>query len=431
MSQRRQSDLIDEAIKEEVKNSFKVSRGLQLGLFFILTVLWGVHAGIMNSLAPFSFIIVLGLSWFAQSTLRDHNRWQHIEAGFVFGESILLALFLLLGSEMVGTSSNVSTNMLANDLRWPWVLLFVIQIACIGLSGARLALAASLAGALICQTSLLTLMTFFGGSISWGIGSGIVWGQQTHVGIATVALGLIATATVPFVFWRLEKMRHTNLAKILKKFANTDKCRAAFGLHPPLDLAKALTVSQDAFETYSKPKKKRASVLIVILNERERLAEACKGEEFVKVIDAFRMEAAKLAAMRNGYAVPLGAYGVVIAFDLLWPDRDNAASAVRTALDLKGLLSSKSLNGRHISCSMGLHTGVTIGSVNPNGVGYFIGGPCVDTATRLADMCPAWQCQMILSHTSKTLAGEGFKAQSLGTTAITGQAEAMTIYKLL
>ena len=125
---------------------------------------------------------------------------------------------------------------------------------------------------------------------------------------------------------------------------------------------------------------------------------------------------------------------ILATFNLPAPREDHAASAVRAALEVQGILASRTFGADlRLGSRIGINTGVVVGGLvgARDRLGYTVHGDEVNLAARLEALNKEHGTRIIVSGRTRELAGPGdFAFAALGRVTVRGRSRPVAVYRL-
>lgn len=179
-----------------------------------------------------------------------------------------------------------------------------------------------------------------------------------------------------------------------------------------------------------KGERKRVSVMFVDVAGFTSLSEKRDAEDVVKILNIFFTEVKKIVEYYDGKIDKYIGDACLCFFGVKGEYENHAEKAIRAALEILNFV--KNLKKEY---GIGVHVGINSGEILLTGIGlgetldYTVIGDTVNLAQRIESLSGI--DEILVSETTKNLAGDLFIFESLGTQKVKGKREKIKIFKVL
>jgi class 3 adenylate cyclase len=176
---------------------------------------------------------------------------------------------------------------------------------------------------------------------------------------------------------------------------------------------------------------REATLLFTDIEGFTTLSERLAPDLLIAVLNEY-LEAVVEPIQRHGGVVnSFIGDGLFASFNLPLAKAGHAASAVAAALDIQRATAERRFAGDvRLITRVGINTGTVIGGTIGAGdrLGYTLLGDAVNTAARLQVLNKEHGTRILVSETTRQLAGERFSFRSIGEVAIRGRTGRLQVY---
>ncbi len=232
---------------------------------------------------------------------------------------------------------------------------------------------------------------------------------------------LLVAMLIAAVMWRARRVVHRQLE--LDEEQRT--LNEVFGRYVPKTIADALIADRGLL----KPVEGTATVLFIDVAGFTRMTEASGPRRVVGVLNAFFDEATVTITRYDGVVTQFIGDAIMATFNLPVEDPEHAANAVRAALDIVDLASSRTFDGEHLAIRAGIATGSVIaGSVGGGGrQSYSLYGDTVNLSARLETLNKEHGTHLLIdAATAERL--YGVTVREIGRIKVRGFSELAAVY---
>ncbi|MEO0268931.1 MAG: adenylate/guanylate cyclase domain-containing protein [candidate division WOR-3 bacterium] len=179
-----------------------------------------------------------------------------------------------------------------------------------------------------------------------------------------------------------------------------------------------------------KGERKRVSVMFVDVAGFTSLSEKRDAEDVVKILNIFFTEVKKIVEYYDGKIDKYIGDACLCFFGVKGGYENHAEKAIRAALEILNFV--KNLKKEY---GIGVHVGINSGEILLTGIGlsetldYTVIGDTVNLAQRIESLSGI--DEILVSETTKNLAGDIFLFESLGAQKVKGKKEKIKIFKVL
>lgn len=233
--------------------------------------------------------------------------------------------------------------------------------------------------------------------------------------------------TIDKTLAEIEMLRETERQRLEAEQAR-DFIRDTFGKYVPTGVAE--TILED--EGVLHPELRTATILFTDIAGFTTIAETMAPADLLTMLNEYFAAVADAITRHGGVVNQFQGDAILATFNVPVEDPDHAASAVRAALDIHRIGSSRTFAGARLRTRIGINTGeVVAGSVGgENRLQYTVHGDAVNVAARLEQLNKEHGSAILLSESTYRLAGNGFEAEHVGEIPIRGKSETVDIFKL-
>ena len=164
------------------------------------------------------------------------------------------------------------------------------------------------------------------------------------------------------------------------------------------------------------------------------LSEGMSPVELISTLNEYFAAVSEPIVRHGGTVNQYQGDAILATFNLPAAREDHAARAVRAALEIQGVLASRTFGaGLRLGSRIGINTGVVVGGLVGAGdrLGYTVHGDDVNLAARLEALNKEHGTRIIVSGRTRELAGPGdFAFEALGEVTVRGRSRPVTVYRL-
>ncbi len=164
------------------------------------------------------------------------------------------------------------------------------------------------------------------------------------------------------------------------------------------------------------------------------LSEGMSPVEVISTLNEYFAAVSEPIVRHGGTVNQYQGDAILATFNLPAAREDHAARAVRAAIEIQGILASRTFGaGLRLVSRIGINTGVVVGGLVGAGdrLGYTVHGDDVNLAARLEALNKEHGTRIVVSGRTRELAGPGsFAFEALGTVTVRGRSGPVTVYKL-
>jgi adenylate cyclase len=210
-----------------------------------------------------------------------------------------------------------------------------------------------------------------------------------------------------------------------------ERLRQIFGRYVPESVAQSLIAGDS--DGALRPQSREATIMFADLAGFTGLSETMEPEQVVDMLNAYFSMLGAIVERHDGVITQFQGDAVLVTFNVPLEDADHARQALLSALEIQRAVATQTFAGRRLSCRIGINTGsVTAGSVGAEGrLSYTVHGDAVNVAARLEQLNKTHGTQVLVSETTRHLAGPGFSFQPLGEIDVRGRSQQVAIHVLL
>ena len=236
---------------------------------------------------------------------------------------------------------------------------------------------------------------------------------------------LVVTAILGFAIMRNRRLL---TYAVTESASNQDLARFV-----PAEVANLIKTSADGVQVGS-GEPREATVLFLDLEGFTSLSERLAPEDLVRTLNAFYAAVAEPIARHDGVITQFQGDAVLATFNAPRLNADHAANAIRAALEIQALLQARIFgDGLALRARIGINTGVVIHGLigTPDRLGYTVIGDEVNIAARLEALNKTYGTSIIVSESTRDLAGpQRFAFALLDEALVRGRTTPTRIYKV-
>ena len=208
-----------------------------------------------------------------------------------------------------------------------------------------------------------------------------------------------------------------------------ERLRQVFGRYVPESVAQSLIASDGAL----RPQTCDATIMFADLAGFTSISETMEPDAVVAMLNAYFSMLGAVVERHGGVITQFQGDAVLVTFNVPVEDSDHARHALLSAIEIGRAVTSQTFAGRALTCRIGINTGsVVAGSVGAEGrLSYTVHGDAVNVAARLEQLNKTHGTQILVSETTRRLAGPGFHLQPLGKIDVRGRSQQVAIHSLL
>jgi len=195
--------------------------------------------------------------------------------------------------------------------------------------------------------------------------------------IQEIIVLVVVAALLAVVVWRARRVVYRQAMAEREREVVSE----TFGKYVPEAIARALIDRQGSLELEFGT----ATVLFVDIARFTSIAERMAPAEVVAMLNAYFDAVTEVIGRHGGVINQFQGDAILATFNVPVANPDRAAAAVRTALDIRSTVGSRTFEGQALGCRIGINTGEMIaGSVGSTGrLNYTVHGDAVNVAARL------------------------------------------------
>jgi adenylate cyclase len=221
---------------------------------------------------------------------------------------------------------------------------------------------------------------------------------------------------------------------MIEGLAEREAIRSTFGKYVAPEVRDEILSGRIPFEG----ELREATVLFADLRDFTPLVESMPPKEAVKIINGYFQAMAGAIQRNKGLILQFIGDEIEAVFGVPLPLEDHPAAAARAALEMRRELEKFNTKivqngGRPLRHGVGINTGpVLAGNIgSPDRLAYSLVGDTVNVASRIQDLTKDFDCDILLSETTRQRLGQGFVIKELPPMKVKGKQPALTLYALL
>ncbi len=203
--------------------------------------------------------------------------------------------------------------------------------------------------------------------------------------------------------------------------------RKTLGHYVSKRIADTILANRGALE----PIQRLATILFTDIQGFTRIAEKLPPERLVTVLNEYFSRIVEIVERNGGVVAQLQGDALLVTYNVPLEDPDHAANAVRAALEIE-----REINHRRFGDEVEFITrvGINSGPVIAGPVGaehrliYTVHGDAVNLAARLEALNKERGTHILVSESTRQLAGNGFAFTALGEVTVRGRSEPVRVY---
>ena len=203
--------------------------------------------------------------------------------------------------------------------------------------------------------------------------------------------------------------------------------RETFGRYVPERVAEVLLAGRGSLE----PQQQVATILFTDIENFTRIAETLPPERLVAVLNEYFSRLVAIVEHHGGVVTQLQGDALLVSFNVPLEDPAHAANAVRAALEIERSINHRTFGeGVEFITRVGINTGrVVAGPVGAqHRLIYTVHGDAVNLAARLEALNKERGTRILVSESTRQLAGGAFSFVPLGEAVLRGRSEPVAIY---
>jgi class 3 adenylate cyclase len=206
-----------------------------------------------------------------------------------------------------------------------------------------------------------------------------------------------------------------------------DFLRETFGRYVPKRVAEAILANRGAL----KPQQRVATILFTDIQDFTQIAEGLPPDRLVALLNEYFSQLMDIVERYGGVVTQLQGDALLVSFNVPLEDPAHAANAVRAALDIERSINHRSFgDGVQFVTRVGINTGRVI--AGPVGAEhrliYTVHGDAVNLAARLEALNKEHGTRILISESTRRLAGGDFAFTALGEATVRGKSEPVPVY---
>ena len=203
--------------------------------------------------------------------------------------------------------------------------------------------------------------------------------------------------------------------------------RETFGRYVPERIAEAILANRGTLE----PQQRLATILFTDIQDFTQIAEGLPPGRLVALLNEYFSQLMEIVERCGGVVMQLQGDALLVSFNVPLDDPAHAANAVRAALEIERSINHRTFGeGIRFITRIGINTGRVI--AGPVGAEhrliYTVHGDAVNLAARLEVLNKEHGTHILISGSTRQLAGDGFAFIALGEAAVRGKLEPVPIY---
>jgi class 3 adenylate cyclase len=203
--------------------------------------------------------------------------------------------------------------------------------------------------------------------------------------------------------------------------------RKTLGHYVSKRIADTILANRGALE----PIQRLATILFTDIQDFTRIAEKLAPERLVTVLNEYFSRLVEIVERHGGVVTQLQGDALLVTYNVPLEDPAHAANAVRAALEIEREINHRKFGGAiEFITRVGINTGPVI--AGPVGAEhrliYTVHGDAVNLAARLEALNKEHGTRILVSESTRQLAGNGFAFASLGEVTVRGRSEAVAVY---
>ena len=246
--------------------------------------------------------------------------------------------------------------------------------------------------------------------------------QQLAVGARRVQQGDYST--------QVEIHGKDEIAQLATSFNQMTRGLAAFQRYVPTQLVR--TLIDKGIE--SVPQSRIATMLYTDIANFTNIAEQLEPQQLVELLNQYFSAVTTPINEYQGVITQYQGDAILAVFNLTGDDPDHASNALRAAISIQEILSTRRFGDDKLS--LATRIGVNTGSVVAGSVGsaermnYTVHGDSVNLAARLESLNKKYCTRVLTSEFTVELADKKIDRTRIGSVQIEGRRGAVTVYKI-
>ena len=203
--------------------------------------------------------------------------------------------------------------------------------------------------------------------------------------------------------------------------------RETFGRYVPQRIADAILANRGTLE----PQQRLATILFTDIQDFTQIAETMRPDRIVALLNEYFSRLMEIVERYGGVVTQLQGDALLVSFNVPLDDPAHAANAVRAALEIERSINHRTFGeGVRLVTRVGINTGRVI--AGPVGAEhrliYTVHGDAVNLAARLEALNKEHGTRILISESTRQLAGAGFAFTSLGEATVRGRSGPVPVY---
>jgi len=203
--------------------------------------------------------------------------------------------------------------------------------------------------------------------------------------------------------------------------------RETFGRYVPERVAGAILANRGSLA----PQQRVATILFTDIEDFTQIAEKLPPEQLVALLNEYFSRLVEIVERFGGLVTQLQGDALLVSFNVPLDDPAHAAQAVSAALEIERSINQRTFGeGVRFTTRVGINTGRVI--AGPVGAEhrliYTVHGDAVNLAARLEALNKEHGTRILISESTRQLAGSGFAFTPLGNVTVRGKSEPVPIY---
>lgn len=236
-----------------------------------------------------------------------------------------------------------------------------------------------------------------------------------------LSIGLV-TLVLAVAIYRGERM--------MRRAAVTQTAASDLSRFVPQEIADHITHADKTIQA-GDGESKVATVLFTDIEGFSTFSEKMSPEELVGTLNEYFGAVYDVVHAHGGVIAQYQGDAMLITFNTVKADEDHAASAIRTALEIRALTQSRTFgNDIALKTRCGINTGeMTVGAVGAaEHLIFTVHGDEVNVAARLEQLNKEYGSYVLISHATREAGGELFACECVGEVVVRGRTAPTEVY---
>ena len=246
--------------------------------------------------------------------------------------------------------------------------------------------------------------------------------QRVDAGDLTVRVPVVSNDELGVLTERFNRM--------VEQLREKEVLRETFGRYVPKRIADAILENRGAL----KPQKRVATILFTDIQGFTHITEGLAPEELVTTLNEYFSALVEIVERHGGVVTQFQGDALLVSFNVPVEDTAHAANAVRAGQEIERLINHRRFGeGIEFITRIGIDSGVVIaGPVGAaNRLSYTVHGDTVNLAARLEALNKDYGTRILVSESTRALAGDSFRFRPLGKIAVRGKSEPVSVFTLM